>query len=242
MSIASSWDAEYRTGRYVGEPPIPFVAKIAEVLHDNDAVRQGAGLYVGCGNGRNFLPLIDRGLELVGLDLSSEALRQISEQRPDLDSDRLICDDFLTFENGGRQFDYLIALQVFQHGNDIRVKDYFTRAAKLLRPGGLFFLRVNSISTQIVRPHTVVERSPFGGFTVRYDDGPKKELLVHFFSDSEIEERLEADFRPVVDMRENLTHREPPQSGFWSQWEGIWQRSQAVSSNLVKRRGLEPRD
>jgi cyclopropane fatty-acyl-phospholipid synthase-like methyltransferase len=230
VSIASSWDAEYRTGRYVGEPPIPFVAKIFEVLRDNDANRKGTGLYVGCGNGRNFLPLIDRGLDLVGLDLSGEALRQISEQRPDLNSDRLICDDFLTFENGGRQFDYLIALQVFQHGNDARVKTYFTRVAQLLRPGGIFFLRLNSISTQIVRPHTIVERNQSGGFTVRYDDGPKKGLLVHFFSGSEIEEQVEADFRPVADMTEDTTQREPPQSGFWSQWEGAWQRSQAGSS------------
>lgn len=224
MSIASSWNAEYRTGRYVGEPPIPFVSKIAGILSDDEAGRRGIGLYVGCGNGRNFLPLIDSGLDLVGLDLSSEALRQISEQRPNLDPDRLICDDFLAFEDGGRQFDYLVALQVFQHGDDARVKSYFTRAAQLLRPGGIFFLRVNSTSTEIARAHTVVERNPPGGFTVRYDDGPKKGLQVHFFSHTEIERRLGADFRPVTELTEDVTHRDPPLSGSWSQWEGAWRR------------------
>ncbi len=225
MSIGASWDAEYRTGRYVGEPPIPFVSKIAEVLRENETAHQGEGLYVGCGNGRNFLPLIDDGLRLVGLDLSREALNQISQQRPSLDSDQLICGDFLTFDTGRRKFNYLIALQVFQHGDGQRVKDYFIRVAQLLKPGGLFFLRVNSISTQIVRSHCVVERNRSGGFTIRYDEGPKKGLQVHFFSESEIEELLGANFQPIVDLREDLTQREPPLSGFWSQWEGVWRRA-----------------
>ena len=38
---------------------------------------QSRGLYVGCGNGRNFLPLVDSGLELHGLDVSGESLRQL---------------------------------------------------------------------------------------------------------------------------------------------------------------------
>lgn len=235
MSIASSWDAEYRTGRYVGEPPIQFVEQIAELLNDHDPNHQGLGLYVGCGNGRNFLPLVDRGFDLVGLDLSREALRQISDQRPGLDYERLICDDFLRFQSSNMQFDYLIALQVFQHGDGERVTDYFARAAQLLRSGGLFFLRVNSVSTEIVRRHTVVERNSLGGFTVRYDEGPKEGLPVHFFSRPEIEDLLGDAFRPVFHMSEKVTQREPPQTRSWSQWEGVWRRTQA--GRMVTRGG-----
>ncbi len=224
MSIASSWDAEYRTGRYVGDPPLPFVAKITETLDHYDPDHQWTGLYVGCGNGRNFLPLVDHGLQLIGLDVSAEALRQLSEQRPGIEPDRLICDDFTTFEDNGRKFDYLVALQVFQHGNAAQVSSYFSRVAQVLRPGGLFFLRVNSVSTEIVRQHSVVERDGAGGLTVRYDDGPKEALLIHFFSRLEIAERLEADFHPIVHVTEDVTHRAPPLSGTWSQWEGVWQR------------------
>src|SRR6266480_5550060 len=87
-----------------------------------------------------------------------------------------------TFESSRPAFDYVIALQVFQHGAEADVTTYFTRVAALVRPGGLFFLRVNSASTQIYHAHTVVERNTMGGLTIRYDDGPKRGLLIHFFS------------------------------------------------------------
>ena len=32
MSIASSWNDEYRKGRYAGEPPLPFASEILKVL------------------------------------------------------------------------------------------------------------------------------------------------------------------------------------------------------------------
>ncbi len=225
MSIASSWDAEYRSGKYAGDSPLPFVTKIVRVLEDDEAVRRGTGLYIGCGNGRNFLPLLDHGFDLKGLDLSSEALRQIGERRPDIGSERLICGNFLSFENDGRPFDYLIALQVFQHGSETQIQNYFRRVAELLRRGGIFFLRVNSTSTQIARPHTVVEQNEFGGLTVRYNGGPKKGLLVHFFSKSEVEKLLGTEFQSITDLSEDTTYREPPESGSWSQWEGVWRRS-----------------
>ena len=66
---ALRWDAEYRGGRYVA------------ALDDAPSAREGVGLYVGCGNGRNYLPLVDAGLRLIGLDLSPEALRQLAARR-----------------------------------------------------------------------------------------------------------------------------------------------------------------
>ncbi len=48
----------------------------------------------------------------------------------------------------------------------------------LLRRGGLLFLRLNSVSTQIRHAHTVIERNDFGGVTVGYQAGPKQGLPV----------------------------------------------------------------
>ncbi len=61
---ARRWDAEYRSGRYADDPPLPFVAEILATLDEHPALRDGVGLYVGCGNGRNYLPLVDAGLRL----------------------------------------------------------------------------------------------------------------------------------------------------------------------------------
>ena len=137
---------------------------------------------------------------------------------------RLICDDFVGFEPPRPHFDYVIALQVFQHGADADVAVYLAKVAALLRPGGLFFLRVNSSSTQIYHAHTVMERNALGGVTIRYDDGPKRGLLIHFFSYLEVRERLTPTFVPILPPREDVIVRRAPKTGSWAQWETIWTR------------------
>jgi len=187
----------------------------------DSAAWSGRGLYVGCGNGRNYLPLVDAGLDLVGLDVSPEALRRLAERRPSL-SPQLICEDFRAFESRGARFDYVIALQVFQHGDDADVGGYLEKSAKLLRPGGLFFLRVNSSRTEVYHAHRVIEGNAWGGFTIRYEEGPKSGLPIHFYSRAELCERLQGTFAPVLPPREEVIPRRPPQTGSWAQWEGIW--------------------
>src|SRR5205814_8186519 len=95
---ALRWDAEYRRGRYADDPPLAFVEDILTVLDGAPGVRGGVGLYVGCGNGRNYLPLVDAGLRIYGLDLSIEALRQLAARRSALP---LICGDFRGFVAAG---------------------------------------------------------------------------------------------------------------------------------------------
>src|SRR5581483_10510213 len=110
--IAHSWDEEYRQGRYTGAPPVPFVNKIRDTLsrYPYPDVGGRTGLYVGCGNGRNYLPLVDTGLDLVGLDISEVAIAQLRELRPTL-TDSLVCASFQDYS--ASPFAYLIAIQVF---------------------------------------------------------------------------------------------------------------------------------
>lgn len=167
---------------------------------------------------------MDAGLDLLGLDVSPEAIKALAARRLTLPAHRLVCEDFRAFANPGVSFDYLIAIQVFQHGDEADVARYFSRVAALLRPGGLFFLRVNAASTQIYHAHTAVERNARGGFTIRYEDGPKAGLLVHFYSRPELLERLEPAFVSVMEPREDVTVRAAPKTGAWAQWETIWRR------------------
>ena len=219
---AARWDAEYREGRYLQEPPISFVEQILTMLLDHHAMLPGIGLYIGCGNGRNYLPLVDAGARLYGLDLSFEALRQLRDRRPTT-SLPLICADFRRF-HGARRFDYLIALQVFQHGTATDVATYFANARDLLRRGGLFFLRVNSVSTQIRHAHTVLERTDFGGVTVEYQAGPKQGLPVHFYAREELLALTQETFDVVSEPFEEIIMRTAPQTGFWAQWQAVWRR------------------
>jgi cyclopropane fatty-acyl-phospholipid synthase-like methyltransferase len=219
---AQRWDTEYRNGRYRDEAPVPFVAQIIERVNGSPVAANGQGLYVGCGNGRNYLPLLDAGLDLYGLDLSQEAIAQLVERRAAL-AERLICGDFGDFSTQ-HPFAYLIAIQVFQHGGEAEVRRYFEKVAELLQAGGLFCLRVNSVATQIYHAHQVLEQNEFGGLTVQYQSGPKQGLPVHFYSWAELEHLTQADFRLIAPPREVVMARAAPQSGSWAQWEAIWER------------------
>ena len=220
--VATRWDDEYREGRYADERPLAFVDEILAVLRAHPASLAGVGLYVGCGNGRNFLPLVDAGLSLDGLDVSREALDQLAARRPDL-APRLTRADFLELEIAAA-FHYLIAIQVFQHGAQGDAAAYFAKSAAALKPGGLFFLRVNSASTEIYFQHTIVDRNEFGGLTVRYDDGPKQGLGVHFYAREELLELAGSRFDLLSEPREIVTRRPPPKTGSWAQWEAVWRK------------------
>jgi predicted TPR repeat methyltransferase len=78
-NAAAAWDAEYAAGRYRREPPVGFTADIVAAA---TARRLHRGLYIGCGNGRNYVPLRDAGLDLVGPDISAQAISQLRGRRP----------------------------------------------------------------------------------------------------------------------------------------------------------------
>ena len=227
---AQRWDTEYRHGRYVDEPPIPFVDTILAVLDQHPLCRQGTGLYIGCGNGRNYLPLVDAGLDLMGLDLSAESLRQLAAQRPTCAA-KLICSDLRDY-TPDTLLSYIVAIQVFQHGTEADVNAYFAKAASLLRPGGLFFLRVNAASTQIYHDHQVLERSADGSKTIGYRTGPKQGLPIHFYSRDEITRLTANAFTPITTLKEQTTIRTAPKTGFWTQW-ALYRTKNKLLKNMV---------
>jgi SAM-dependent methyltransferase len=221
MDVEASWEAEYERGRYRDEPPVPFIDDILAAARAHGLRR---GLYIGCGNGRNFLPMSRAGLSLTGLDISATALEQLTARAPE-HADRLIHGD-LTAVAAGDTYDLVIGIQVFQHGDQALTHAAITVAQGLLRPGGLFCLRVNAVGTDLWPAHEITEEDPDGGFTIRYLARSKTGLLVHFFSAPELAGLFGAPrFEPVLPMRIDQTRRDPPAPGQWSQWEAIWRLS-----------------
>jgi hypothetical protein len=219
-AAAQAWDVEYAAGRYRDEPPLPFVADIVAAAREHDLL--GAeGLYIGCGNGRNYLPLVEGGLDLVGLDVSAAALAQLAERAPDR-RQRLIHGD-LSALPASASYPLVIGIQVFQHGDRATAHEHIEAAQARLAGGGLFCLRVNAVGTELEYEHDVVARDRDGGFTVRYRAGPKRGLRIHFFATSELE-ALFADHARVLTPRIARTWRKPPGRGQWSQWEAIYRK------------------
>ena len=220
-TVADAWDAEYGNGRYDGESPVTFTNKIIDFLAERPEHRAGKGLYAGCGNGRNYIMLSRSGLDITGLDVSAVGLRQIAEKEPWL-APRLVCSDFLDYAGG--PFDYLVSIQSFQHGTSKTAEAYFRKAAQVLAPDGLLFLRVNASDTDVVHPHYITEKSD-GSFTVLYEDGPKHGLHVHFFSLHELEVLISDNCMRCISEPKKVTTSRQGGHGAWSQWEIIAARN-----------------
>jgi SAM-dependent methyltransferase len=218
--VAELWDAEYRAGRYADEPPLAFVDVIGRELLSALALDEQV-LYVGCGNGRNYVRLVEHyGLDVIGLDISAAAITGLKERMPER-ADKLIHGD--TSRLGSASFGAVVGIQVFQHGLRAETHAHLRSALSLLRSGGSFCLRVNAVGTELEHRHRIVESHQDGGFTVHYQEGPKNGLSIHFFSLRELES-LTSDLSPIVAPIIQRTERLPPASGHWDQWEGIWRK------------------
>ena len=219
--VADSWNVEYMSGRYAAEPPVPFVADIVR-----EARRLGIsrGLCVGCGNGRNFAPLVEAGISLTGLDASSVAIQQLRKRLPG-HADRLHVGD-LSVLPAESTFPLVIGIQVFQHGLRPGCHENIRASQRLVEAGGLYCLRENAIGSQYGYRSESLETHADGSETIQYLQGPKQGLATHFFSRQELEDLFAGHFRPILSPRRVIMHREPPARGHWDQWEAIWQKDE----------------
>jgi hypothetical protein len=221
---AAAWDREYARGRYADEPPIPFVRDIGAAAVEHDLL-SGHALDIGRGNGRNLLAMRDAGLDVVGLDISAEGLRQISRRSP---GSLLLLGTVAAFRE--RSFSVVVGIQVFQHGDRETAIRHLGAAAELVVGGGILGVRVNAVGTDVWPAHEVIERDPSGGFTVRYLTGAKAGLPIHFLSEQGLRSVVPSDFTEILPPRLDATRREPPAPGQWLQWEAIWRRRKPIAS------------
>lgn len=223
-AAAASWDAEYARGRYRDEPPVGFTRDIIGAATARGLTQ---GLYIGCGNGRNLVPMLAAGLDLTGLDISARAVGQLRQRRPELGS-KLIVGDLDVLPRAAL-YQLVIGIQVFQHGTQTRAHRHLASAAARVRPGGLLCVRVNASATDVEHNHARFDDVGDGSFTVRYLAGPKAGLDIHFFTASELRSLVGEGFEEILPPRLDSTPRVPPGRGQWSQWEAIWQRRPVAS-------------
>jgi predicted TPR repeat methyltransferase len=215
-----AWDAEYAAGRYAGEPPVGFVEDIVAAAKAAGVVR---GLYVGCGNGRNYIPLTEAGLDLTGLDISAMAIAQLASRLPER-RDRLVTGDLSGLPDGQR-FPLVAAIQVMQHGTRAQAHRLLAQSLDRVAAGGLYAIRVNAVGTDVHHAHEVTERDADGSYSVRYTQGPKAGMTVHFWAARELDTAMSAAvFDPVLPLRPQATWRQARNQGLWMQWEGIYRR------------------
>lgn len=212
--VIRNWDRAYSQGKYYQEVAIPFVDDIKNALTANKLTHE-TGFYPGCGNGRNLIPLIEAGLKIEANDISPEAIRQLQSKVPHV---RATVGDFME-TNPEQPYGYILSLQLFQHTDQAGIIKLFQKTYDLLRPAGIFALRVNSIHTQIEQQHTVTDHSQTGGFTIQYHSGHKEGQYIHFYSAEEIHSLTGEHFETILPLREEFIPRND--GTYWAQWETI---------------------
>lgn len=213
-----AWDAEYSAGRYSGEPPVGFVEDIVMVAKGAEATE---GLYIGCGNGRNYIPLTEAGLDLTGLDISATAIGQLAARLPGRRK-HLVAGDLSALAKG-RRFPLVVAIQVLQHGTREQAHRLLAESLERVAAGGLFAVRVNAVGTDVHHAHKVTERHADGSYSVRYLEGPKAGMTLHFWAARELDKAMAAaEFAPLLALRPQATWRAKRELGLWLQWEGIY--------------------
>lgn len=101
---------------------------------------------LGCGSGRFLVPLAKMGFDVTGVELTDTAIRQLKARLAKARlSATVVQGDFRRVRLPEHGFDCALAIQSFQLGNWSSVKRSFSGVARMLKPGGLFFLRVRSM-------------------------------------------------------------------------------------------------
>lgn len=191
------------------EPPVPFVVDVMNAAAD-PGLPAGPGLYVGCGTGRNFLPLIAAGLDLVGLDVSPAAVDRLGRRRPDLAADRLLCGDLGALP-AGVVYPVVVGLQAFQYGTAGEAHGRITAALDLVAVEGLFCLRVGAAEAE-------------GRDTASTTDGH----VEHLFDVGELAGLIPDRFSVLLGVRRVTTRHSAAQrasAGAVAHLEGIWRRT-----------------
>jgi SAM-dependent methyltransferase len=90
-------------------------------------------LEVGCGTGQATLPLAERGLDVIGIELGENLAELARRKLARFARLRIVTSSFEDWDPGGEHFDAVVSVNAF-HWIEPRVR--FTKSASVLREGG----------------------------------------------------------------------------------------------------------
>ncbi|MFH1089693.1 MAG: class I SAM-dependent methyltransferase [Candidatus Uhrbacteria bacterium] len=99
-------------------------------------------LDVGCAGGRKAKYLLDKGLQVTGIDFSEGMLSVAKREVPEADFFLL---DVRQAEDLHKVFDGIFAQAVFLHVPKIETPELIKKLTKILKPGGYFYVAVKGI-------------------------------------------------------------------------------------------------
>jgi len=140
------WDAEWWDNFYSDKKkPVPFFRSVPnENLHsyvENNILRGGRAIDIGCGNGRNAIYLAKCGFVVDAIDISQAS---INWARENAEREKVhvnfICDSIFHFDPPSVQYDCVHDTGCLHHLMPHRRSQYLEIVSNLLKPEGFFAL------------------------------------------------------------------------------------------------------
>lgn len=139
-------------------------------------------LDLGCGVGRNLIPLVKQGFKVSGIDYAPEAIKQTSKilNQKKIKACLIKGDIYKTLPYKDASFDALISVQVIQHSYEKDLIKAVKEIYRVLKPNGLMFVTVcGRYSRGKVRPCLVKTAKRVAKHTYIPTEGNEKGQ-VHF--------------------------------------------------------------
>ena len=139
-------------------------------------------LDLGCGAGRNLIPLAENGFDAYGIDQASDGLKIAKRElsRRNLKAKLAKGNVFTNLPYKDGFFDALISVQVMQHATPSRIKKGIAEMHRVLKPGGLAFITLTGrISSGKVHRMLILTARKIGDHLYIPQQGDEKGL-VHF--------------------------------------------------------------
>jgi len=156
-------------------------------------------LDLGCGVGRNLIPLVKQEFSVSGIDYAPEAIKQTSEilKKENLKAQLIEGDIYKILPYKNDFFDAVISVQVIQHAYEKDILKALKEIYRVLKPGGLIFITVcGRISKGKVRPCLVKTAKNVASHTYIPTEGNEKGQ-VHFIYTKDLISRHFAGFKMI---------------------------------------------
>lgn len=102
-------------------------------------------LDIGCGSGRNLIPLEKMGCEVYGIDQNPSAISQCSKVLSKFDPHNFFTGDLTHSPFQEQSFDLVICNALFHFAkNKTQFSNWSNFAWNLIKPGGIFFARLST--------------------------------------------------------------------------------------------------